>query len=225
MKDKEYVVKNPKVIEDNLRNDYLKSNLFTIVINDEFLSGYKISTSVLNVNYLDGNREEYNKKYDQAEMVFYDQNVLKFNIYHIEALSKDALCAESKGFTTTVLFIGMYTGIVFLIASMAVLALQQLSEASDSIERYKSLKRIGSNQRMIDKTIFTQTLVYFSLPIILALIHSVVGIIIVNDLMSKLQPTDITIPAIMTALALIVVYAGYFYTTYIGYKNIVKSNT
>ena len=36
--------------------------------------------------------------------------------------------------TTIVLFIGIYIGIVFLISSMAVLALQQLSEASDSID-------------------------------------------------------------------------------------------
>ena len=55
---------------------------------------------------------------------------------------------------------------------MAVLALQQLSEASDSIERYKALKRIGANKKMINKTIFIQTLIYFSLPVILALIHS-----------------------------------------------------
>ncbi|MFF2793742.1 FtsX-like permease family protein [Lysinibacillus xylanilyticus] len=225
LKDKEYVVKNPKVIQDNLQTSGGPANFFTIVINDEILSGYKISRSVLNVNYLDGNREEHNKNYDQVEPIFYDKNGPKINIDYIKGISKDAVYAESKGLTTTVLFIGIYVGIVFLITSMAVLALQQLSEASDSIERYKSLKRIGSNKRMIDKTIFTQTLVYFSLPVILALIHSVIGIIIVKDLMRTITPTDITIPALMTALAFIVVYAGYFYTTYIGYKNIVKSNT
>lgn len=45
------------------------------------------------------------------------------------------------------LFIAIYLGLVFLITSMAVLALQQLSEASDSIERYKALKRIGANKK------------------------------------------------------------------------------
>ncbi len=60
------------------------------------------------------------------------------------------------------LFIAIYLGLVFLITSMAVLALQQLSEASDSIERYKALKRIGANKKMIDKTIFIQILAYFS---------------------------------------------------------------
>ena len=54
--------------------------------------------------------------------------------------------------TTIVLFIGIYIGIVFLISSMAVLALQQLSEASDSISRYKSLKKLGVNIKSINKT-------------------------------------------------------------------------
>lgn len=123
-----------------------------------------------------------------------------------------------------VLYIGIYIGIVFLITSMAVLALQQLSEASDSIERYKALKRIGANERMINKTIFMQTGIYFSLPVILALIHSVVGIKMMSDTISNVYQLDITLPALMTAFIFIIVYVGYFFTTYIGYKNIVKSN-
>ncbi|PEE31564.1 ABC transporter [Bacillus toyonensis] len=225
IKEKEYLVKNAKVIQENLYTYDVPTNYFTIVINDEFLSGYKITESVLNVNYLDGNREEYNKKYDNVARGFYDENGPKLNINRIAGKSKDEVYAGSKGLKTIVLFIGIYIGIVFLITSMAVLALQQLSEASDSIDRYKSLKRIGSNGTMIDKTIFIQTFVYFSLPVILALIHSIVGIYVVNYYINTFQQTDIILPALMTGLVFLVVYVIYFYTTYVGYKNIVKSNT
>ncbi|QWG50186.1 ABC transporter permease [Bacillus mycoides] len=225
IKEKEYLVKNAKVIQENLYTYDVRTNYFTIVINDEFLSGYKITESVLNVNYLDGNREEYNKKYDNVARGFYDENGPKLNINRIAGKSKDEVCAGSKGLKTIVLFIGIYIGIVFLITSMAVLALQQLSEASDSIDRYKSLKRIGSNGTMIDKTIFIQTFVYFSLPVFLAIIHSIVGIYVVNYYINRFQQTDIILPAMMTGLVFLVVYVVYFYTTYVGYKNIVKSNT
>ncbi|PEM23446.1 FtsX-like permease family protein [Bacillus wiedmannii] len=225
IKEKEYSVKNAKVIQENLYTYDVRTNYFTIVINDEFLSGYKITESVLNVNYLDGNREEYNKKYDNVARGFYDENGPKLNINRIAGKSKDEVYAGSKGLKTIVLFIGIYIGIVFLITSMAVLALQQLSEASDSIDRYKSLKRIGSNGTMIDKTIFIQTFVYFSLPVFLAIIHSIVGIYVVNDFINTFQKTDIILPALMTGLVFLVVYVVYFYTTYVGYKNIVKSNT
>ncbi|PQQ45614.1 FtsX-like permease family protein [Bacillus thuringiensis] len=225
VKEKEYSVKNAKVIQENLYTYDVRTNYFTIVINDEFLSGYKISDSVLNVNYLDGNREAYNKKYDNVARGFYDENGPKLNINRIAGKSKDEVYAGSKGLKTIVLFIGIYIGIVFLITSMAVLALQQLSEASDSIDRYKSLKRIGSNGTMIDKTIFIQTFVYFSLPVFLAIIHSIVGIYLVNYYINTFQQTDIILPALMTGLVFLVVYVVYFYTTYVGYKNIVKSNT
>lgn len=225
IKEKEYLVKNAKVIQENLYTSDAQLNFFAIVINDEFVSDHKISTSVLNVNYVDGNREEYNKKYDNVAKGFYDENGPKLNIVYISGKSKDEVRAESKGLKTIIMFIGIYIGIVFLITSMAVLALQQLSEASDSIDRYKSLKRIGSNGTMIDKTIFIQTFVYFSLPVILALIHSIVGIYVINNFINTIQPTDITLPALMTGLVFLVVYVGYFYTTYVGYKNIVKSNT
>ncbi len=123
------------------------------------------------------------------------------------------------------LFIAIYLGIVFLITSMAVLALQQLSEASDSIERYKALKRIGANKKMIDKTIFIQTLMYFSLPVILALIHSMVVIKIINDLTSMIINTaNFRYSILITVLIFIIVYLEYFYITYAGYKNIVKRN-
>ncbi len=45
-----------------------------------------------------------------------------------------------------------------------------------------------------------------------------------KKLKGKLNQTDIRFSVLITALLFIVVYAGYFYTTYIGYKNIVKSN-
>ncbi|MCU4715545.1 FtsX-like permease family protein [Bacillus thuringiensis] len=225
IKEKEYLVKYNKIIQESLYTSDTQPYFFTIVINDEFVSGYKVTESVLNVNYLDGNREEYNKKYDNVARGFYNENGPKLNIIHISGISKDEVRAESKGLKTIILFIGIYIGIVFLITSMAVLALQQLSEASDSIDRYKSLKRIGSNGTMIDKTIFIQTFVYFSLPVILALIHSVVGIYVVNDFINAFQQIDMILPALMTGLVFLVVYVGYFYTTYVGYKNIVKSNT
>ncbi|APU61033.1 ABC transporter permease [Clostridium botulinum] len=218
IKGKEYLIKNDKVIEENLKTSSLTDNFCTVVINDEFVSDYKISSSVLNVMYLDKNREENNKKYNKIHYSYDEYENLDIPI---EAITKDEVYSKSKGITSMMIFIAIYLGIVFLITSMAVLALQQLSEASDSIERYKALKRIGANKKMIDKTIFIQTLMYFSLPLILALIHSMVAIKIINDLISIIINT---INFGSSILIFVIVYLGYFYITYVGYKNIVKRN-
>lgn len=224
IKGKEFVVKNDKLIEENLYTFYSADNYFTVIINDEFVSDYKVYESVLNVMYSDKNREKNNKKYSQINDNYLSGKYKSLNNPYIYSYSKDGVYSKNKGVTIAILFIGIYLGIVFLITSMAVLALQQLSEASDSIERYKALKRIGANKKMIDKTIFFQTLIYFSLPVILALIHSIIGIAVVNDELSKFNQTDIRFSALITTVLFIVVYAGYFFTTYAGYKNIVKSN-
>ncbi|MCC5423684.1 FtsX-like permease family protein [Clostridium botulinum] len=224
IKGKEYLIKNDKVIEENLKTSSRGDNPCTVVINDELVSDYKISSSVLNVMYLDKNREENNKKYNKINDN-YIKDEYKNSDISIDAITKDEVYSKSNGITSMMLFIAIYLGIVFLITSMAVLALQQLSEASDSIERYKALKRIGANKKMIDKTIFIQTLMYFSLPVILALIHSMVVIKIINDLTSMIINTaNFRYSILITVLIFVIVYLEYFYITYAGYKNIVKRN-
>jgi len=224
IKGKEYVVKNQEAIEGNLNTFIVADNYCTIVINDEFLSNYEVFKSVLNVMYSDKDREENNKKYEKIDKDVINGKYKSLNIRDIHVSSKDSIYSKEKGSTTSILFVGIYLGIVFLITSMAVLALQQLSEASDSIERYKALKRIGASKKMINKTIFIQTLIYFSLPVILALIHSVIGITVANEEISSYSKIDIRFSALITALIFLVVYVGYFYTTYTGYKNIVKNS-
>ncbi|NFD76181.1 ABC transporter permease [Clostridium botulinum] len=224
IKGKEYLIKNDKVIEENLKTSSRADNPCTVVINDELVSDYKISSSVLNVIYLDTNREENNKKYNKINDNYIKDEYKNLDI-SIDAITKDEVYSKSNGITSMMLFIAIYLGIVFLITSMAVLALQQLSEASDSIERYKALKRIGANKKMIDKTIFIQILMYFSLPVILALIHSMVVIKIINDLASMVINTaNFRSPILITVLIFVIVYLEYFYITYAGYKNIVKRN-
>lgn len=224
IEDKIYMIKNNQTILENLQTGAMEINFLTIVIEDKFVLDKDISKSVVNVSYLEGDREENNKKYYDIDNYIREYGDSNWDFFHIGAITKDSTYTESKGLTSIILFIGIYIGLVFLITSMAVLALQQLSEASDSIERYKALRKLGATREMIEKSIFIQTLLYFSLPVILACLHSIVGISVVNRFISVFQETDIKSSALMTALIFLVVYTGYFYTTYIGYKNIVKDN-
>ncbi|MPQ45139.1 ABC transporter permease, partial [Clostridium tarantellae] len=224
IKGKEYLIKNHKAIEENIYTYDMTNTYCTIIINDNFLSHSKIYESILNVMYSQNHREENNKKYKKIHDDSIKGKYESLNIHYLKAYSKDVVYDSSKGLTTTILFIGIYLGLVFLISSMAILALQQLSEASDSMERYRVLKRIGATETMIEKTIFIQIFIYFSLPVLLALIHSIIGIILVNDYVSRFNKIDIKFSVLMTILIFFIVYIGYFYTTYLAYKNMVKKN-
>ena len=70
----------------------------------------------------------------------------------------------------------MYLGIIFLISSAAILSLKELSDSLDDIDKYRMLRNIGTDEVMINKAIFKQTLIFFMLPLSLALIHTIFGI-------------------------------------------------
>lgn len=221
---KKLSVKDKNVIKDNISTDIVKSTLPTIVINDEETKGLEVRENVININYNKDNAEKSEEKISKLFKSFMNGEQDLDEISFIIGYTRQQIYDENKGMSTIILFIGIYLGIVFLITSMAVLALQQLSEASDSIDRYKALRKIGANNKMISRTIFIQTLVYFSLPVVLALVHSVVGIKVANGIISMFNDVDILGSSMMTALIFMIVYSGYFYATYSGYKNIVKNN-
>ncbi|MEG0297311.1 MAG: FtsX-like permease family protein [Clostridium sp.] len=221
---KEYTIKNTEIIKDSFTTSGFADNTFTIVLPDESLAGAKVYDSNVNINFVGEDKVKLEEKYAQAFKGF-REGKLGQNEEDLFVLgyTRDGIIQENKGMVTIVLFIGIYLGVVFLISSAAVLALQQLSEASDSIDRYKVLKKIGASKKMINKTIFVQTLILFMLPLSLALVHSVVGIKVVNDFLTIYNKPDIGGSAAITVFILVVIYGGYFYSTYVGYKSIVNS--
>ncbi|MBF8982341.1 FtsX-like permease family protein [Lutibacter sp. B2] len=220
-----YKVKNHKLITDATRTTgELKDNILTLVVNDDFIKDLKLNAKYLNVNFTEENKEESEKKFLKLLEDFRDVYINDSKIDYMIVNTKKQEYVESRASTILVLFVVIYLGIVFLIASMAALAIQQLSEASNSIDRYKSLKRIGANDKMINKTIFVQTLIYFTLPVGLAFIHSIVCIKVINDYISMFAKPNIGVGSLIVVLAFILVYMGYFCATYTGYKNIVKNS-
>ena len=95
-------------------------------------------------------------------------------------------------------YIGIYLGIIFLVVSAATLALQQLSEIADNRQRYEILIKIGADSKMINRAIFKQVAVYFSLPLMLAAIHSVIGLYVISDMIMSLGDVNIVTNIILT---------------------------
>lgn len=218
---KEYKVANKEYLNEAVYNSELADNVLTIIVPDDF-KDMTLNAAYMNMNYKNPNdpaeEEDMNSLFDSFRR--YDE------IYDLPMIraTKSQVYEASKGLTTMILYIGLYLGVVFLISSAAVLALQQLSEASDSSDRYKALKKIGATEKMINKTIFTQTAIYFAMPLILAIVSSIVGISVVNKFIALYGKPNIGPTALLTLGILVIVYGGYFYVTYAGYKSIVKNS-
>ena len=224
---KEYKIANNaligegKVIKEAFESTGMTNNFFTLIVPDNIVSNLKPIANKININFPKNSNEE-----ERVQKLFneYRDGVVDSGKYgFVNGYTKARIYEDNNGMTNIVLFIGIYLGVIFLISSTAVLALQQLSEASDSIDRYKSLRRIGVSQKMINKSIFTQVSIYFGLPLVVALVHSVVAIKVVNGFLTMFNRPDIGASSLVTALIMVIVYGGYFYATYTGYKSTVKN--
>ena len=150
------------------------------------------------------------------------QNLNKKEI-ELEGMTRMQIIESSVGIATIVTFIAIYLGIIFLIASAAILALKQLTESSDNKQRYTILRKIGCDEKMINKALFRQIGIFFGLPLILAIIHSVFGIKFAITLMSGMASSQDLLPSIIATVVIMgVIYGAYFMATYLGSKNIIK---
>lgn len=150
---------------------------------------------------------------------------LGYDLDDVISIASQELYESLLGIELVFTYIGLYLGVVFLISSGVILALQQLSEANDNQQRYRVLSKIGASDVMMDQSIFKQNALYFFIPLAIALIHSYIGIRAVNinlDLMG-LKATSL-IPTILTVSGVLIIYFIYFIATYKGSKSIIKGN-
>ena len=224
--DKIYKIKEKEIITDALETSPLGTNVFTIIVPDSFnIDYYESKETKINLNFI-GKDIEKNKEYLNRilEENSYGGEEFINSKYFISGYTRELVYNESRGLSTIILFIAIYLGIIFLLSSAAVLALQQLSQSSDSKERYESLKKIGVPIKMINKSIMIEVLIFFLSPLILAIVHSIIGIKVVQGYLIAFGSYDIVASSLITTLIMVIVYGGYLYSTYIGYKNIINNN-
>jgi len=224
IENKTYNIKNVAPIKENIISSKSSFEFLYFIIPDDFKGELKLYSSCFNVMFQGDNPEKSEEKFANLFIELEAYRNEKENFMLIYANTLEQLYGMAYGSSAIIVFLGIYLGIVFLISSAAVLALQQLSEASDSLERYNSLKKIGASEKMINKAILVQNLIYFMVPLALAIIHSIVGISVANKMLATTNINIMRSSSLMICLVLIVIYGGYFYATYVGFKNIVKDS-
>ncbi|MDU5776006.1 MAG: ABC transporter permease [Clostridium perfringens] len=199
---------NKKYENINLYNFTMKGDILIFVVKDSLLEGLKPVSSRFNMMLKDNSntKEELESIRDQ---------LVESQVYSI---TKKEIYDNAAGLGATMAYLGIYLGLIFIITSAVVLAIQQLTESTDNVERYRLLKEIGVDQKMINKAIFTQVGVYFMLPLSLAIVHSIVGLKISSTIVGVFGNVSIMPNIIITAIIFVIIYGGYFLATYLGAK-------
>ena len=210
-----------KCIETSFYPDMQASNTGTIIVPDN-----AVSEDYRGVDYFVGNYAAKDKKgREAAEKTARDNwnNVMQSYNRGINGLETRIEAADSAiGIGAVVTFLGLYIGFIFLVSCGAVLALKELSESADSIPRYTMLRKLGVEEKEITRSIFRQSGIFFLLPLLLACLHSYVGMRFGKIGLEMVVFDSFTKPILFTAAVVILIYGGYFLLTFLGSKAITR---
>lgn len=200
-----------------ISNSHINTGI--IVVPDSIVDESYLEREILLANYKSDTDE--GKQAIEDTLIAIENHPNSGNIT-MNASTKISIYESSVGLGAMVTFIGLYLGIIFLISSAAILALKELSESTDNKERYQMLRKIGTDEKMINRALFKQIAIFFSVPLILAIIHSIFGIEFCKYILITFGDEEMTKSITMTAVFLIIIYGGYFLITYYCSKNIIK---
>lgn len=145
-------------------------------------------------------------------------------IIRLKAAEKNEVLNATLGMR----IIGIYGGVVLLMISLTVLALQQLSDSIEHKGRFDALRKLGIDNKEICRLILKQISFYFTIPIIIA----VLGFYIFFNAFASANRTLIDIyigdKAFMfnisiSLLLILIIYVCYFAATYYSFKRNVGS--
>lgn len=132
---------------------------------------------------------------------------------------------RNEGVTTTGLisYLAIYIGFILVVACAAILAIQQLSAASDSALRYRTLSELGSSEKLIFSSLRSQICFAFLLPLIVGMAHSLCALVQVEKLVALFGYSNLWRSMLLGIGIFALVYGGYLVITYRMAHGVVKS--
>ena len=174
----------------------------------------------------------------------YVENVYAFNVDagasvdEQAALRTDLLAQGSVSVTCTALdkqdaqefygsffFLGIFLGLLFLMATAMIIYYKQISEGYDDRARFELMQKVGMTAEEIRSAVRSQVLTVFFFPLVMAGVHIVFAFKMIAMLMSLLQLTNTTLFAFTTVVcffAFAAVYALIYAITARSYYRIVS---
>lgn len=123
--------------------------------------------------------------------------------------SKADFCMIYGGF----LFLGLFLGLIFLVATVMIMYYKQVSEGYDDQKRYETMQKVGMSHVEIKTAIKSQTLLVFFMPLVAAVVHVAFAFNVVNRLLAVFSFTNTPLFIGCTALT-VLIFAVFYYCIY-----------
>ena len=125
------------------------------------------------------------------------------------------------------LFLGVFLGGLFLLATVLIMYYKQISEGYEDQRRYQIMRQVGMTEREVQGSIHSQILLVFFLPLGAAAIHSLAAFPMLSRMLRLFQINNVGLFAACcggTILVFCVIYALVFLLTARTYGRIVGTS-
>lgn len=114
------------------------------------------------------------------------------------------------GFTGGFLFTGFLLGISFLLGAALIIYYKQYSEGHEDKKSYKILQEVGMSAAAVKKTINSQTLTVFFMPLAMATLHFVISLVMLKQMLLSFGVTSSLMIYTVSGITLLAVALIYF---------------
>ncbi|MBV1944095.1 ABC transporter permease [Streptococcus parasuis] len=126
------------------------------------------------------------------------------------AMQKSDLNNMLLGFTGGFLFTGLLLGISFLLGVALIIYYKQYSEGHEDKKSYKILQEVGMSQKAVKKTINSQTLLVFFMPLAMATLHFFVSLVMLKQMLKEFGVVSSSMIYTVSGITLLAVALFYF---------------
>lgn len=89
----------------------------------------------------------------------------------LSAETKASFAADYYSINGGFFFLGLFLGLLFIMAAVLIIYYKQISEGYEDRERYRIMQKVGLEPRMVRQSINSQILVVFFAPLLVAAVH------------------------------------------------------
>lgn len=208
-----------------IANSAMGSNGGTVVVADELLSQLNLQpySSSLLVNYkqgMDTTEADESIKYTVLDNLLVDgKEPGSWGIF----ITRSEMYAQAAQMNGLISYLAIYIGFVLVVACVAILSIQQLSNVADGSRSYRVLAQIGCDDRQIRHSVMAQQAVFFLFPLAVGLAHSFVALKVIIELVSIFGNMSIGGTVGLTCAIFLAAYGGYFLVTYLMSAGMVQA--
>ena len=124
------------------------------------------------------------------------------------------------------LFLGLFLGTLFMLATVMIIYYKQISEGFDDQSRFDIMQKVGLSKKEIKRSIKSQIVMVFFLPLITAMVHIAFAFPVITKLLALFSFTNTALFILCTAITLLVfaiIYFAVYNMTARAYYKIVNS--